>query len=231
MKKELYEISYSLKKEARHKAFSIVATVALVFVVLNLILHFAIFSVRQTSDSMENGVVKNSCILFFPYKKIQRGSVVLVKPKGVAELSCIEKIANPFLTFFTAQQISFSKIHNLMGSESQIRRVIALPGDTIYMRDYVLYIRPRGEKFFLTEFELIDRAYDVNITASPALWDSSLGVIGSFEEMTLGSDEYFVLGDSRNGAFDSRLWGPVKRENIEASALFQYFPLTEIKIF
>ena len=231
MKKELYKISYSLKKEARHRAFSIIATVVLIFVVLNLILHFVVFSVRQTSDSMENGIVKNSCILFFPYKKIQRGDVVLVEPKGKAEFSRFEKILNPFLTFFTAQQISFSKIHNLMGAESQIRRVIALPGDTIYMRDYVLYIRPSGEKFFLTEFELIDCAYDVSITASPALWDASLGVIGSFDEMTLESDEYFVLGDSRNGVLDSRLWGPVKRANIEASAIFQYFPLNEIKIF
>ena len=54
MKKELYKISYSLKKEARHRAFSIIATVVLIFVVLNLILHFVVFSVRQTSDSMEN---------------------------------------------------------------------------------------------------------------------------------------------------------------------------------
>ena len=70
-------------------------------------------------------------------------------------------------------------MNNLVGKERQIRRVVGLPGDTIYMRDYVLYIKPRGEKYFLTEFELAEKSYNVNVSTNPAGWDNSIGVIGS----------------------------------------------------
>ena len=35
--------------------------------------------------------------------------------------------------------------------------------------------------------------------------------------VTLGEDEYFVLGDSRSNAEDSRIYGPVKKEEIKGA--------------
>jgi signal peptidase I len=43
-------------------------------------------------------------------------------------------------------------------------------------------------------------------------------------EWTLGPDEYFVLGDFTTRSSDSRDWGPVPRENIEAVATLIYWP-------
>lgn len=232
MNKELYELSYTLKKELQQKILSIFFTLFSIFLVINLILSFLIFPVRQVSVSMESDISKNSCILFSPLvKKCERGDVVLVKPRNKEKKTMLMKISNTLLMFVTARQFSMNNIENLSGNEYQIRRIVALPGDTIYMRDYIMYIKPSGENFFLTEFELVDKSYNINILTNPANWDNTLGVVGSFDEITLGSNEYFVLGDSRNCSFDSRMWGTLSKDDIKASAIFQYIPINKIRLF
>ena len=99
------------------------------------------------------------------------------------------------------------------------------------MRDYVLYIKARNEKHFLTEFEISKKAYNVTFYVPPADWDSELGLKGSFDEIYLGPDEYFVLADNRKSSDDSRLWGAVKKENISAKVLMCYYPFKDFKIY
>ena len=66
--------------------------------------------------------------------------------------------------------------------------------------------------------------------AAPALWDNNIGVKGSFDEITLGADQYFVLGDNRKSCEDSRLWGTFSKKDIKAKALFCYFPFNKFKL-
>lgn len=48
-----------------------------------------------------------------------------------------------------------------------------------------------------------------------------------FEKVTLGGDQYFVLGDNRTAALDSRDFGPVLRDDIYARALFAVWPIRD----
>ncbi len=232
MNKKLFELSYSMRKDFEKRISFAFFYVVCIFVIINLLINFVVFPVRMTSESMEPDNPKNSCILFSPLKrKVERGSVVLLEPLLDSEDSFPLKIADYFVRFFTAQQFSIISSRKNMGANRLVRRVVAVPGDTVYMRDYVMYIKPANDDFFLTEFELVKKPYNVSINAAPSLWDSSVGVCSSFDQITLGEDEYFVLGDHRNSCVDSRFLGTVTGKDFKASALISYFPLNKIKVY
>ena len=84
-----------------------------------------------------------------------------------------------------------------------VKRVVGLPGETVQIQNEALYING----VLAEEDGSYDKIADAGIAEN---------------EITLGSDEYFVLGDNRNSSEDSRSGniGPVKRENITGKALF-----------
>lgn len=89
-----------------------------------------------------------------------------------------------------------------------IKRVVGLPGERIQIEDGKIFINGKP-------------VYD-------AYGDGDMddGGIAS-KEITLGQDEYFVLGDNRDGSEDSRneKVGPVKAGQIEGRAWFRITPL------
>ena len=162
---------------------------------------------------------------------MNRGDVVLLKNKVSEDSNVFQKIWHNISRFFTAQQYdSYAKM-DYPDTNNQIRRVVGLPGDEIYMNDYVLYIKPQGEKHFLTEFELSKKAYNLTFVTPPSDWNGSVGVKGSFDPITLGADEYFVLGDNRIAVSDSRLWGSISKKDIKGKILVKYFPFNSIKFY
>jgi signal peptidase I len=50
---------------------------------------------------------------------------------------------------------------------------------------------------------------------------------GSSEPVTLGPDEYYVLGDNRLASSDSRVWGVLPKEDIVGRVWLRVFPLQE----
>ena len=82
-----------------------------------------------------------------------------------------------------------------------IKRVIGMPNDKIKCVSGILYIN--------NEEDTSGYGYGENI---------------DFPEYTLKDDEYFLIGDNRSDSFDSRYFGPVKKEDIVGKANFIIFP-------
>lgn len=76
-----------------------------------------------------------------------------------------------------------------------VKRVIGLPGDTIEIIDSVVYING----------EALEEAY---LDPAHTRFRTNRAPI------TLGEDEYYVLGDNRDNSNDSRSIGPIKRSMI-----------------
>lgn len=233
MNRQLFEYSYALKKEKKKRFFFVILYFILVILIINVILKFIIFPVRQVSSSMIPDIQEQSIVMVVPFLKNagERGDVVLVDSQNSIEYTKSKKLLKGAVAFLTGQQVQLFENKDYPGTKQHLRRIIGVPGDTVYMRDYVLYIKPAGDKHFLTEFEVIKNDYNVTFYTAPANWDSSIGVKGSFEEILLKEDEYFVLGDNRKDAADSRLWGPVKASAIDGKAVFCYFPLKNWKVY
>lgn len=95
-----------------------------------------------------------------------------------------------------------------------IKRTIGLPGETVIVdeKGVVTITRTDGTTFTL------DEPY-VKYTKSDSV------------ELTLGPDEYFMMGDNRAGSFDSRVWGPVSRDQIVGRAFLRLFPFSDASVF
>jgi signal peptidase I len=91
--------------------------------------------------------------------------------------------------------------------KSYIKRVIALPGDTLRIDHGLVYVNGNkiAEPYVPPQFE-DDR---------------------SQPEMTVPQHEYFVMGDHRSVSSDSRDFGPVARELIYGKAAFVYWPMDQ----
>lgn len=233
MSNKLEQYSYSIKKQRQRKIINIVIFFVVFFILTNLVISFLLFPVKQVSNSMSPDFPESSLVMVTPlFNNVERGDVVLMNvDNNVTKLSFFQNCVSLVVRFFTAQQIQLYEKNDLPGSKQKLRRIVAVPGDTIYMRDYVLYVKPEGDKHFLTEFETSDKSYNVTFYVAPGGWDSSIGVKGSFEEIKLGPNEYFVLGDNRKSCDDSRLWGPVKMKDFYGKCLFCYFPFKNIKLY
>lgn len=92
-------------------------------------------------------------------------------------------------------------------SKDFIKRVIGLPGETVELRDKVVYIN--GEP--------LEEPYVRHTSAA------MMPVRDNFGPYKVPEGCYFMLGDNREGSHDSRWWGPVKREKIVGKALFIYW--------
>jgi signal peptidase I len=93
-------------------------------------------------------------------------------------------------------------------SQDFIKRIIALPGERLLIRDGVVYIN--GHK--------LDEPYLPEAWTQFNNWGGDNGTV-------MPPNDYFVMGDNRNRSQDSRSFGPIGRDRIDGKAWFRIWPL------
>lgn len=97
-----------------------------------------------------------------------------------------------------------------------IKRIIGMPGETVRIdKDGSIYIND----------EILPENYGREI-----IRPDTVGI--AINPITLGDDEYFVMGDNRNNSMDSRteIVGNIKREDIIGRAWVRIWPLNMIGV-
>ena len=89
-----------------------------------------------------------------------------------------------------------------------VKRLVGLPGDTVSMLNGTLYVN--GES--------IDEPYITNHANY------------NMEAVTLGENEYFVLGDNRSSSNDSHIIGPLSRDQIKGHVRLVVFPFSQFRV-
>ena len=147
-------------------------------------------------------------IFFFQSITMQESSMEPTLETG--ERFFVNKLIYKFTSPDRGDIIAFTKD----GSDDapiHIKRVIGLPGETIEIRDGVIYID--GEEY--------EEKGDLPQITNPGLAEDGV---------TLGNDEYFVLGDNRNNSENSRFAEVqnIDKKYIEGKLWFCIYPADQM---
>ena len=99
-----------------------------------------------------------------------------------------------------------------------IKRIIGLPGETLKIDNGGVYLLDKSTNSWtkLAESYLVS---DSDTLAFEA------------QQVTLGPDEFFVLGDNREHSRDSRYFGPLNRRYLIGRVMFRGLPLKRVQFF
>ena len=94
--------------------------------------------------------------------------------------------------------------------EEYIKRIIALPGETISIKNGKYYIN--------------GKQLQENYIPS-SIYTNGKSFLPNNTEKSIPPNSYFVSGDNRESSSDSRYWGFINRESITGKAWFIYWPI------
>ncbi|MGD8321149.1 MAG: signal peptidase I [Gemmatimonadota bacterium] len=110
-----------------------------------------------------------------------------------------------------------------------VKRLIGLPGDTLQMRNRVLYINGAAQdEPYVKHSDIADETHPWMVWqrdylapgVDPATYAPTRDNWGP---LVIPEDRYFMLGDNRETSFDSRYWGLLEGWRLEGRALFIYY--------
>lgn len=98
-----------------------------------------------------------------------------------------------------------------------IKRVIALPGESVAIKDGIVYIfnEVHHQGYALDESAYLAK----NVKTS------------DMTKITLDEDEYFVMGDNRSFSYDSRAFGPIHRKDLIGRVLLRAWPVSRASLY
>jgi len=206
-------VSTALNARKRSKSLtgSIVELVIIVAVALGLALAIQAFIVkpyRIPSGSMEptlsigQRVLVNRLGMDFGNPSVGQ-IVVFHPPEGAESERCGKSMA--------AGEACSQPIEK-KSSVNFIKRVVAGPGDEMYIQDGHVYRKAKGTSTFVREKD----SYIRECGANPECTFS--------KPIKIPAGHWFMMGDNRGESDDSRFWGPVPTSWIIGQAFFTYWP-------
>ena len=121
----------------------------------------------------------------------------------ITSKSNLSKLKNKIIVFNVPEQLIEA------GYESDIaliKRVIGIPGDTIEVKEGILYLNNIAQNNYISD-------KDINYTTGPYV---------------VPENSLWVMGDNRNNSMDSHIWGFLPYEKVIGKAIFRYWPLNNI---
>ena len=115
-------------------------------------------------------------------------------------------LVNKFIYRFTEPERGDVVVFKSVQDDQQdlIKRVVGVPGDKIAVRGGRLFVNDEPQREPYVNKRMPDRSF-----AAPT---------------TVPDNHVFVMGDNRANSQDSRVFGPVPKENIEGEAFLRFWP-------
>lgn len=102
--------------------------------------------------------------------------------------------------------VTFKAPESWGGDDTLVKRIIGLPGETLYIKQGTVYIDNRALPETYIAEQMTDEPYG---------------------PIKLGDDQYFVMGDNRNNSDDSRANGPIRDSDIRGRVVMRLWPFSD----
>lgn len=115
-----------------------------------------------------------------------------------------------------------------------VKRLVGMPGDTIYMRDAVLYVDGIAQNIGYTSPEqikgdgseispLYDWQHQFELAKTRFGEPPKQPTHDNWGPLLIPAERYFMMGDNRYDSKDGRYWGLVPRKNVRGRPMFVYY--------
>ena len=203
--KTKYENKNNFFKEISEWLSTIVITVLVaLFITSNIV------STTQIKEqSMEPSFKENDKVIIYKlgyyFKGPKRGDVIILN-KNPIEKGLFINMINGGKDIIENIKYRFTGI---IEKKNLIKRVVAVPGDKVDIKDGLVYINGEVESGYIFQgktYSISDMNYPIEIP----------------------NDKVFVLGDNRENSLDSRSIGLINYSQIKGKALVRFWPVNRI---
>lgn len=235
-------INYRVRRNRWKRIRTLVTRLLLLFIAVNVTQQWLLPVVRISGDAMSptlraRDVVYGSILLYTPAQRsgtersrdgggrgrqsLSYGDVISIRVPYEQDRPWHRALLDGAVRFFTFQRVTTF-------SESRlVRRIIALPGDVVRMRNFQFFISSGQNEEFESELIRSRHPYQLGIDSLPEGWQAYYPLSADFDDYIVPPMSYFVAADNRLGTLDSRVWGGIPVDAVIAPAIIVYrFPFT-----
>jgi signal peptidase I len=206
--------SKEAEKRERNSAVEWTKSILVAFVLFIVLRTFLVQTFVITSGSMEDTLLVGDMLMVNRAAMGTRIPLTQIRIPGYAEPRRFDVIV-------------FDPPHE--ESLKLVKRLIGMPGDTLQMRDRVLYIDGVAQdEPYLKHVDAADESHpwmewQRDYLAPGVDRRAYAPTRDNWGPIVIPEGRYFMLGDNRETSLDSRYWGLLERWRLEGRAVFIYF--------